>query len=125
MRLGWRLLLYLALMAAAYAALSSLLPRTLTGQAVVLLGSALLAGSLLLLAIVSFAVRARRRPIVSGSEGLLAERAEAVEAFETRGLVRVHGELWEAASRAPVRAGQRVRILSRDGLTLLVEPESE
>jgi membrane-bound serine protease (ClpP class) len=104
-----------------------LLDRDVPGFSIAwqLVGVMGLAGSLVLLAIVSFAVRARRRPVVSGSEGLLAERAEAVEAFETRGLVRVHGELWDATSRTPVRAGQRVRILSRDGLTLLVEPESE
>jgi len=90
-----------------------------------LIGGMALVGSLVLLAIVSFAVRARRRPVVSGGEGLLAERAEAIEAFAERGVVRVHGELWNATSRSPVRAGQRLRILSRDGLTLVVEPESE
>ena len=90
-----------------------------------LVGAMALVGSLLLLAIVSFAVRARRRPVVAGSEGLLAERAEAVESFEGRGLVRVHGELWNATSRAPVREGQRLRIVRRDGLTLEVEPDSE
>jgi membrane-bound serine protease (ClpP class) len=87
-----------------------------------LIGAMALAGSLLLLAIVSFAVRARRRPVVSGSEGLLAERAES---FETSGLVRVHGEIWKATSQRPVHQGQSLRILSRDGLTLVVEPESD
>lgn len=84
-----------------------------------------LAGSLLLLAIVSFAVRARRRPVVSGQEGLLRERAEAVEAFERQGLVRVHGELWNAVTPTPVRAGQRLRIVRIDGLTLQVEPATD
>ncbi|HET9694225.1 MAG TPA: nodulation protein NfeD [Steroidobacteraceae bacterium] len=81
-----------------------------------------LAGSLLLLAIVSFAVRARRRPVVSGHEGMLREHAEAVEAFDSQGLVRVHGELWNAVTRTPVQAGQRLRIVRVDGLTLQVEP---
>jgi membrane-bound serine protease (ClpP class) len=81
-----------------------------------------LAGSLLLLGIVSFAVRARRRPVVSGQEGLLRERAEAVEAFDHQGLVRVHGELWNAVTQTPVQAGQRLRIVRIDGLTLQVEP---
>jgi membrane-bound serine protease (ClpP class) len=84
-----------------------------------------LAGSLLLLAIVSFAVRARRRPVVSGQEGLLRERAEAVEAFEHQGLVRVHGELWNAVTQTPVQAGQPLRIVRVDGLTLQVEPASD
>jgi membrane-bound serine protease (ClpP class) len=81
-----------------------------------------LAGSLVLLAIVSFAVRARRRPVVSGAEGLLLEVAEATEDFEQQGLVRVQGELWQAVSREPVRAGQRLRIRKVDGLTVEVEP---
>ena len=42
-----------------------------------------------------------------------------MEGFAERGLVRVHGEFWNATSRVPVRAGQRLRILSRDGLTLV------
>jgi membrane-bound serine protease (ClpP class) len=80
------------------------------------------AGARVLLAIVSFAVRARRRPVVSGAEGLLNERAEALQSFDERGSVRVHGETWDAVSREPVRAGQRLRIVKVDGLTLEVEP---
>ncbi|HEX9208446.1 MAG TPA: nodulation protein NfeD [Steroidobacteraceae bacterium] len=87
-----------------------------------LIGAMGLAGSLVLLGIVSFAVRARRRPVVSGREGMLHERAEAVEAFEQRGLVRVHGELWNAVTQRPVQAGQALRIVRIDGLTLEVEP---
>ena len=83
------------------------------------------AGSLLLLGIVTFAVRARRRPVVSGHEGMLLERAEAVEAFDGRGLVRVQGVLWNAVTPVPVQAGQRLRIVRVDGLTLQVEPVAD
>jgi membrane-bound serine protease (ClpP class) len=83
------------------------------------------AGSLLLLGIVTFAVRSRRRPVVSGHEGLLLERAEAVEAFDGRGLVRVQGVLWNAVTPVPVQAGQRLRIVRVDGLTLQVEPATD
>ena len=87
------------------------------------IGAMGLAGALLLLAIVSFAVKARRRPVVSGAEGLLREHAEAVESFDREGFVRVHGEIWTAVSREPVREGQRLRIRKVDGLKLEVEPE--
>jgi membrane-bound serine protease (ClpP class) len=80
------------------------------------------AGALVLLAIVSFAVRSRRRPVVSGVEGMLHAVAEATEDFDTHGLVRVQGELWNAVSREPVRAGQKLRIRKVDGLTVEVEP---
>jgi membrane-bound serine protease (ClpP class) len=87
------------------------------------IGAMGLAGALLLLAIVSFAVKARRRPVVSGAEGLLLEHAEAVESFDREGFVRVHGEIWTAVSREPVHEGQRLRIRKVDGLKLEVEPE--
>jgi membrane-bound serine protease (ClpP class) len=87
-----------------------------------LIGAMGLAGALVLLGIVSFAVRARRRPVVSGVEGLAREIGEAVESFDRKGLVTVHGELWSAVSSEPVTAGQRVRIRKIDGLTIEVEP---
>jgi membrane-bound serine protease (ClpP class) len=87
-----------------------------------LIGSMALVGALLLLAIVSFAVKARRRPVVSGVEGLLRERAQAVESFEREGLVRAQGAIWSAVSREPVQEGQRLRILAVKGLRLEVEP---
>jgi membrane-bound serine protease (ClpP class) len=90
-----------------------------------LIAAMALAGALVLLGIVSFAVRARRQPVVSGIEGLSREVAEAVEDFERQGLVRVHGELWTAVSPEPVRSGQRLRIRKVDGLVIQVEPERE
>jgi membrane-bound serine protease (ClpP class) len=90
-----------------------------------LIGAMGLGGALVLLGIVSFAVRARRRPVVSGAEGLTREVAEAVEDFERQGLVRVHGELWTAVSSVPVRTGQRLKVLGVDGLVIQVEPERE
>jgi len=90
-----------------------------------LIAAMALAGALVLLAIVSFAVRARRRPVVSGAEGLTRELAEAIEDFEHKGMVRVHGELWTAESTEPVRAGQRLRVRKVDGLVIQVEPARE
>ena len=90
-----------------------------------LIGAMALVASLLLLAIVMYIVRARRRPVVSGREALLRAHAEAIEAFNDRGIVRVGGELWNAVARSPVRAGQSLRIVRIDGLTLEVEPVSD
>jgi membrane-bound serine protease (ClpP class) len=79
-------------------------------------------GALIALAIVLYAVRARRRPIVTGMDLLLTETAVAVSDFEQTGLVRVHGELWQAVTRVPVRSGASLRIVRVDGLTLQVTP---
>jgi membrane-bound serine protease (ClpP class) len=39
-----------------------------------------------------------------------------------RGMVRVHGELWQATAAGPITQGSPVRVLRVDGLTLQVEP---
>jgi len=104
-----------------------LLDREVPGFSVAwqMIAAMALAGALVLVAIVSFAVRARRRPVVSGAEGLTREFAEAVEDFDKQGLVRVHGELWTAVSNEPVRAGQRLAIRKVEGLVIQVEPARE
>lgn len=64
---------------------------------------------------------AHRRPVVSGTEELVGAIGEALEDFEGLGSIHIHGEDWQARSRAPVRRGAKVRVVSRDGLVLLVE----
>jgi membrane-bound serine protease (ClpP class) len=79
--------------------------------------------ALLVVLVVGMAIESRRRPVVSGAEQLLASTARAVAPFRGEGRVLLHGEIWAARSREPVvAAGQAVRIIGRDGLTLLVEP---
>ena len=75
--------------------------------------------------IVMLAVKARRRPVVSGREEIVGARGEALENFAEEGWVRVHGENWRARSTAPLRSGQRVRVTRIDALTLSVEPETQ
>ena len=41
------------------------------------------------------------------------------------GFVRFHGEYWKARAPTNVNPGQKVRILAKEGLTLVVEPVSE
>jgi membrane-bound serine protease (ClpP class) len=38
------------------------------------------------------------------------------------GMIRVHGELWRAVSKAGATEGTKVRVLRVDGLRLEVEP---
>jgi membrane-bound serine protease (ClpP class) len=69
------------------------------------------------------AMRARRARVVTGSEQLVGDFAEAVEDFEGKGRVRIYGELWNAVASGRVATGQRLRIDRVDGLTLHVSPE--
>jgi membrane-bound serine protease (ClpP class) len=70
------------------------------------------------------ALVARRRPPVTGVEGLIGAQGYAREALtpEETGYVDVHGELWRALTRRPVAERQNIRVVGLDGLTLLVEP---
>jgi membrane-bound serine protease (ClpP class) len=67
----------------------------------------------------------RRRPI-TGAEGLVGERGHAMTAItpEAGGQVSVHGEIWRARSATPVAAGEPVKVMALDGLTLLVQGAS-
>jgi membrane-bound serine protease (ClpP class) len=69
------------------------------------------------------ALRARRRPVATGTEQLVGDYAEAVRDFEGKGQVRIYGELWNAVSGARVARGQRVRVDRVEGLTLHVSPD--
>jgi len=57
-----------------------------------------------------------------GAETLIGAIGRAVTECRPAGTVRVRGEEWQARSDAAVDAGQRVRVLGRERLTLLVEP---
>jgi len=90
-----------------------------------LIGAMGFVGGLATLGIATFAVRSRRTPVVTGREQLLHETAIALADFDREGSVRLHGEIWNAVARAPVTAGQRLRVVRVDGLTLEVEPFSD
>lgn len=80
------------------------------------------AGGLILIGMVYVTTRAMRRPVATGEEAMIGSRAEAFEDFEQRGRVRLGGELWNAYTSRPVRAGESVRIVKIEGLQLWVEP---
>jgi membrane-bound serine protease (ClpP class) len=65
----------------------------------------------------------RRRRIQAGAETLIGARAVVASACRPTGQVRVQGELWRARCEAGADPGETVRIVGREGLTLLVEPE--
>ena len=69
-------------------------------------------------------VRAQRSPAVSGREGMVGLLATVRSDIPSdgAGTVFVHGEFWDAVASAPVNAGERVRVLAVEGLTLRVGP---
>lgn len=90
-----------------------------------LIFSMALAGGLLVFAILAVAIRARRAPVVTGREEMIGDIGEARTAIAETGSVWVHSELWNARAATPLQAGEKVRVLDMDGLTLVVERYNE
>jgi membrane-bound serine protease (ClpP class) len=83
------------------------------------------AGGLVIVTVGWLAARARRRPLSSGIETMLGASVEAVGDCQDRCVVRYGGELWNARSASPLRAGQQARIVKVVELTLWVEPQQD
>jgi membrane-bound serine protease (ClpP class) len=96
------------------------------GVAWPLIAAVAISSALFFFGVVYLALKARRRAVVSGQEQMIGLTGEALEDFaQGVGRIRAHGEEWQARTGAPVHKGQRVRVVSRDGLTLVVEPNHE
>jgi membrane-bound serine protease (ClpP class) len=72
--------------------------------------------------ILASAVQARRRPVRTGSEEMIGSTGQVVSWLGGEGRVQIHGEIWAARSVHGLAKGERVRVASRTGLTLVVEP---
>ena len=81
-----------------------------------------LTSALIFIFVVGMAIKARRRPVISGLEQLLGMEAVVNDDFEKNGTITVHSEIWQATSHTPLHKGQNVRIIGNKGLTLMVEP---
>ena len=72
--------------------------------------------------ILGMALKARKRPVVTGNEQMLHSVGEAIEGFDHEGWVRVHGEQWRARTHSPLQPHQQIRVTAIHGLLLEVEP---
>jgi membrane-bound serine protease (ClpP class) len=71
------------------------------------------------------ALKARRRPVVSGRESLVGESGQVLLVSEGEAWAEVLGERWKVASDRPLAPGQRVRVLGLRGLTLEVQADAQ
>jgi membrane-bound serine protease (ClpP class) len=69
-------------------------------------------------------LRSRKWKTATGREELIGASGVVTMALRpgAEGMVRVHGELWQAESSQPVEEGKSVKILRVEGLKLYVEP---
>ena len=83
------------------------------------------AGGLVIVTIGWLAARARRRPLSTGVETMIGAPVEAVSDCQVQCVVRYGGELWNARTASPLRAGQQARIVKVAEMTLWVEPQQD
>jgi membrane-bound serine protease (ClpP class) len=72
--------------------------------------------------LVGFLLKLRRRGAVSGTASIIGGIATAVEDFTGNGKVWLEGEAWQARSALPLTKNQQVVVRTMDGLILVVEP---
>ena len=101
-----------------------LFDRDVPGLAIPLpvIGTVTLLSAAIVIGVASMAVRARRRPQVTGTARLVGVAGEVLEFGDGVGWALVEGERWQIRARDGLRAGQRVRVTRVDGLTLEVRP---
>jgi membrane-bound serine protease (ClpP class) len=87
---------------------------------IVVLATAIGSAALFLLAIAAL-LRARKRPVVTGSEALIGAAGETVAWYGREGRVSIRGEIWRARAEAPLQTGAPIKVVDRDGLVLVVE----
>lgn len=79
----------------------------------------------LLMWMVAYLVKLRKRGAVSGRGSIVGGIGQAMQAFTGDGKVWLEGEAWQAISKRPVLKGQDVVVLNLEGLVLHVEPVAD
>ena len=72
------------------------------------------------LALGTFAVKSRRRPVVSGREDMVGAPGKVTAVEDGNVWAEVHGERWLVTSSSSLQPGDRVRVEEIHGLTLTV-----
>lgn len=90
-----------------------------------LIGSTGLFSLACILLLIGKVLTIRRKKVATGKEQLLDSTGVVMEDFTENGRVWVLGESWLASCSTPLKKGDRVRVLSREGLKLFVEPLQE
>jgi len=84
--------------------------------------SATIVSALFFLFVVGLGIKAQRRKVVTGIEGLVGEIGEVMETLSPTGIIKVQGEIWNAESLVgTIDKGEKVRIREMKNLKLFVE----
>lgn len=84
-----------------------------------------IANALIFIGIGTMVARNYRRKPVTGDAALVGTAGMVIDDFDREGWVQIVGERWHARAERPLTKGVRVRVVDRDGLTLIVKPEDD
>src|SRR5689334_8752447 len=90
-----------------------------------LIGTLAVVSALFVFFVAGAALRARRRPVVTGHEELIGSIGVALDDLDHEGWARIHSEQWRVKSPVPIKRGQRVRVTARSDLLLSVLPVTD
>jgi membrane-bound serine protease (ClpP class) len=99
-------------------------PLTPGGVSMSVALAATLPCALIVIFLMRLVLRSRKWKTSTGKEELVGTQGIVVSPLQAgvEGMIRVHGELWQAESAQPVPEGKTVRVLRVQGLKLFVEP---
>lgn len=80
--------------------------------------------SLFFIGVISIAVRAQMRKVLTGGEGMIGAVGETASEVFGRGKVIIRGEYWDACSKASIEKGRPVKVVRVNGLKIEVEEET-
>jgi membrane-bound serine protease (ClpP class) len=90
-----------------------------------LIGSLAFLSAAFIILVGGLALKARRRPVVTGHEQLIGSVGVVLEDAGSEGWARVRSERWQVQSQVPLKRGQEVQVTARNGLVLTVMPLNE
>jgi membrane-bound serine protease (ClpP class) len=82
----------------------------------------LTAKAIILAFLIRLAIRSHRSGVETSTSRMIGLKGKAVTEISPEGRVSVQGEYWWAYSQAKIAAGETVRVIGIDGLTLEIEP---
>jgi membrane-bound serine protease (ClpP class) len=97
-------------------------PLTGTGVSPAAALGVALPAAILVIVLMRLVMKSRRWKPATGRDELIGEFGEVRQAIDGHGIVFVHGELWQAASKVKIALGARVRVTGMEGLMLHVVP---
>ena len=88
-----------------------------------IIGAVTAVSAFFLLVIVGMAIRARRRPVVTGREEMIGIVGEILADAEGEGFAFIRGETWRVRRSGALKKGQKVRVVGVRGMLLDVVAE--